>query len=695
MTINSISSFHLTDLNGVGDHTVKQLNKLGIFNIVDLLFYLPYKYTNKSHITTIQNLELGNKQVIEITIEHKETQNFRRKISTITGYDETGVITLKFFNTYGSFLKQFEVGKKYKFYGDIKHSSKGIELIHPEIIKEKDFIGIYKEKLFPAYHLTEGLNQKKLYQLIIQALDLLRLKTICFEDNFQKYIPSDFYTIEQALNILHCPSISEPIVKLENVQHNAHLRLIIEELSAFYLSILKLKNKNLTHQSYQLNNPLRDLESSFLKNLPFSLTRAQEKVVLEIKNDFKNNFPMKRLVQGDVGSGKTLVSALAALDIIQSGHQVALMAPTELLAEQHFHNFKEWFSPLNIQVGLLLGKHTPKKKKSILNELFNKKIQLVIGTHALFQGSVNYSSLALIIIDEQHRFGVAQRDALLKKGISGNIVPHQLVMTATPIPRTLALSAFKELDVSVIDELPPGRTPIETVVFSNNKRLDLIKKIRKMIQVESVQVYWVCTLIDDSETLEAESVEALFRSISSIMQDIRIDFIHSQMSSEKKIEVMNKFNQNEIKVLVSTTVIEVGVNVPNASIMVIENSERLGLSQIHQLRGRVGRGTKKSYCLLMYQEPISEISKKRLEVIRSSTDGFFIAEEDLKLRGPGEILGYKQTGDINMKIACLLRDANLLVKAQEIAKNIYQEDKKSAHIIMEKWSKYQSSNIKN
>ena len=434
--------------------------------------------------------------------------------------------------------------------------------------------------------------------------------------------------------------------------------------------------------------PLRaqsDLKQRFLAQLPFTPTHAQLRVTQEIEQDLQQNYPMMRLVQGDVGSGKTLVAALAALTAIDNGKQVALMAPTEILAEQHATNFRRWFELLGIQVGWLAGKVKGKQRIAELEKIKNGEVQMVVGTHALFQDEVEFHNLSLVIVDEQHRFGVHQRLMLREKGNQAGVYPHQLIMTATPIPRTLAMTVYADLDTSIIDELPPGRTPITTIAISEERRAEIIERVNVACTQEKRQAYWVCTLIDESEVLEAQAAEAVAEDLHKILPHLRIGLVHGRMKPSEKQAVMTQFKLAELDLLVATTVIEVGVDVPNASLMIIENAERLGLSQLHQLRGRVGRGSTASFCVLMYKPPLGKISQKRLQVMRDTQDGFVISEKDLEIRGPGEMLGTKQTGITEFKVANLMRDRKMLPTVQFYAKQLVQKYPQQADLLIRRW----------
>ena len=478
------------------------------------------------------------------------------------------------------------------------------------------------------------------------------------------------------------PDVS--LATLEEGKHPAQQRLIFEELLAYNLAMQKVRS------GIQENfaEPLcaqSDLKQRFLAQLPFTPTHAQLRVTQEIEQDLQQNYPMMRLVQGDVGSGKTLVAALAALTAIDNGKQVALMAPTEILAEQHATNFRRWFEPLGIDVGWLAGKVKGKQRFAELEKIKNGEVQMVVGTHALFQDEVEFHNLSLVIVDEQHRFGVHQRLMLREKGNQAGVYPHQLIMTATPIPRTLAMTVYADLDTSIIDELPPGRTPITTIAISEERRAEIIERVNVACTQEKRQAYWVCTLIDESEVLEAQAAEAVAEDLHKILPHLRIGLVHGRMKPSEKQAVMAQFKLAELDLLVATTVIEVGVDVPNASLMIIENAERLGLSQLHQLRGRVGRGSTASFCVLMYKPPLGKISQKRLQVMRDTQDGFVISEKDLEIRGPGEMLGTKQTGITEFKVANLMRDRKMLPTVQFYAKQLVQKYPQQADLLIRRW----------
>lgn len=570
-----------------------------------------------------------------------------------------------------------------KAFGEIKRGRYMAEIHHPEyqIIRNNQPLAL-AETLTPIYSTTEGLKQASLRKMTEQALAVLQNVQVA-ELLPEQYNPHQ-YSLKDALALLHRPPPSVSAEVLEKGEHPAQKRLIFEELLAHNLAMQQLR----LGVKQQYAEPLTyksDLKSRFLTSLPFEPTNAQKRVTEDIERDLAQPSPMMRLVQGDVGSGKTLVAALAALTAIDNGKQVALMAPTEILAEQHANNFANWLRPFGIEVGWLAGKVKGKARNAQLEAIKNGDVQMIIGTHALFQESVEFHDLALIIIDEQHRFGVHQRLTLREKGAKADHYPHQLIMTATPIPRTLAMTVYADLDTSIIDELPPGRTPIKTVVISEDRRPEIVQRVYQACKNEKRQAYWVCTLIDESEVLEAQAAAAIAEDLQRALPDLRIGLVHGRMKPQEKQEIMAEFKAANIDLLVATTVIEVGVDVPNASLMIIENSERLGLAQLHQLRGRVGRGATASHCVLMYKPPLGKISSKRLQVMRDSQDGFYIAEKDLEIRGTGEILGTKQTGSAEFKVANLMRDRKIIPLVQRYAKQIIVENPPLAEALIKRW----------
>ena len=590
---------------------------------------------------------------------------------------------LKFFNFNAGMKNSLATGVRVKAFGEIKRGRYMAEIHHPEyqIIRNNQPLAL-AETLTPIYSTTEGLKQASLRKMTEQALVVLQNVQVA-ELLPEQYNPHQ-YSLKDALALLHRPPPSVSAEVLEKGEHPAQKRLIFEELLAHNLAMQQLR----LGVKQQYAEPLSyktDLKQRFLESLPFQPTNAQKRVTEDIERDLAQPSPMMRLVQGDVGSGKTLVAALAALTAIDNGKQVALMAPTEILAEQHANNFANWLRPFGIEVGWLAGKVKGKARNAQLEAIKNGDVQMIIGTHALFQESVEFHDLALIIIDEQHRFGVHQRLTLREKGAKADYYPHQLIMTATPIPRTLAMTVYADLDTSIIDELPPGRTPIKTVVISEDRRPEIVQRVYQACKNEKRQAYWVCTLIDESEVLEAQAAAAIAEDLQLALPDLRIGLVHGRMKPQEKQEIMAEFKAANIDLLVATTVIEVGVDVPNASLMIIENSERLGLAQLHQLRGRVGRGATASHCVLMYKPPLGKISSKRLQVMRDSQDGFYIAEKDLEIRGTGEILGTKQTGSAEFKVANLMRDRKIIPLVQRYAKQIIVENPPLAEALIKRW----------
>lgn len=658
----------LTVLNGVGVKVAEKLAKIGLNSIADLLFHLPLHYQNRARIYPIAELQDGMQVSVQGTVLSCNVQMGKRRILKCKIADGSGSVTLNFFNFNASQKNSFSSGKLVRCFGEFKRGYQGFEVTHPDYSLDHQAEKTAPEQtLTPIYPTTEGLKQNSLRKLSEQALAFLQ------QNELQEILPTALLahpiSLTDALFYIHRPPIDASIEQLEAKTHPAQQRLIIEELIAQQLCMLSMRNSAQQHRAREVNK-VTHLQEQLLASLPFSLTAAQQRVSQEIEGDLHKAIPMMRLVQGDVGSGKTLVAALAALSAIEAGYQVALMAPTELLAEQHLVNFQKWFEPLNIRVGMLSGKMKVNEKRSQLENISLGLAQMVVGTHALFQESVSFKQLALIIVDEQHRFGVHQRLALREKGQLGEFAPHQLTMTATPIPRTLAMTAYADLNVSVIDELPPGRTAIQTVALADDRRDDIIQRVYHSCKNEGRQAYWVCTLIEESEALECQAAQDTANNLQLSLPDLRVGLVHGRMSALEKQYVMDHFKAGELDLLVATTVIEVGVDVPNASLMIIENPERLGLAQLHQLRGRVGRGSVASHCVLLYKNPLSKTAQRRLQILRESNDGFYIAEQDLLIRGPGEVLGTKQTGVAEFKIADLIRDQSLLVQTQHLAQEI-------------------------
>lgn len=678
-----LNTIALTELAGVGAKMAEKLHKIGLNNVQDVLFHLPLRYEDRTRIWPINRVAPGQFLTVQGEVSHCSIQFGKRKMLTVKIGDTTGSVTLKFFNFNAAMKNSFSQGKQVKAYGEIKGSQFGLEIIHPDyrLFSEPTELSV-EETLTPVYPTTDGLRQTTLRNLTDQALALLEKSAVT------ELLPAGLYdqqmTLAQALQLMHRPTADISLEQLDAGKHPAQKRLILEELLAQNLSMLALRSKGQQHQSWSFA-PQDTLKQQLLASLPFTPTGAQQRVVADIEADLAKSQPMMRLVQGDVGSGKTLVAALAALRAIEHGYQVALMAPTELLAEQHVANFSQWLNPMGIGVGWMAGKLKGKAREKELVRIANGDAKMVVGTHALFQDQVVFNNLALIIIDEQHRFGVHQRLDLREKGATNGCYPHQLVMTATPIPRTLAMTAYADMDTSVIDELPPGRTPIQTIALPDSRRPQIIERIRAACQQEGRQTYWVCTLIDESEVLEAQAASDTADELTRLLPELKVGLVHGRMKPKEKQAIMASFKAGEIDLLVATTVIEVGVDVPNASLMVIENPERLGLAQLHQLRGRVGRGEIASHCVLLYHAPLTKTAQKRLAVLRESSDGFVIAERDLEIRGPGELLGTKQTGIADFKVADLIRDQYLIPQVQKLARHIHDQYPDNAIAIIDRW----------
>lgn len=678
-----LNTVALTELAGVGAKMAEKLHKIGLNNVQDVLFHLPLRYEDRTRIWPINRVSPGQFLTVQGEVSHCSIQFGKRKMLTVKIGDTTGSVTLKFFNFNAAMKNSFSQGKQVKAYGEIKGSQFGLEIIHPDyrLFSEPTELSV-EETLTPVYPTTDGLRQTTLRNLTDQALALLEKSAVT------ELLPTGLYdqqmTLAQALQLMHRPTADISLEQLDAGKHPAQKRLILEELLAQNLSMLALRSKSQQHQSWSLT-PQDSLKQQLLASLPFTPTGAQQRVVADIEADLNQSQPMMRLVQGDVGSGKTLVAALAALRAIEHGYQVALMAPTELLAEQHALNFAQWLNPMGVKVGWMAGKLKGKAREKELLQIASGEAKMVVGTHALFQDQVVFNNLALIIIDEQHRFGVHQRLDLREKGATNGRYPHQLVMTATPIPRTLAMTAYADMDTSVIDELPPGRTPIQTVALPDSRRPQIIERIRAACQQEGRQTYWVCTLIDESEVLEAQAASDTADELTRLLPELKVGLVHGRMKPKEKQAIMASFKAGEIDLLVATTVIEVGVDVPNASLMVIENPERLGLAQLHQLRGRVGRGQIASHCVLLYHAPLTKTAQKRLAVLRESSDGFVIAQRDLEIRGPGELLGTKQTGIADFKVADLIRDQYLIPQVQKLARYIHDQYPDNASAIIDRW----------
>ena len=665
-------------LQGVGAAAATLLEKLHIFSTDDLLFHLPRDYEDRSTIIPMNQLVVGRSYLLEGEVRSVDFPPGKKKSLAALLQDDFGKVTLRFYHIYKGLTDRIKIGQRLRIFGEVRVGARGLELYHPEIQVIQQHTALPKTQLTAIYPSTEGLTQPKLREYVRQALQY-------HSDDLAELLPKKYsngYELKEALHYIHEPPTDANMLQLNQGSHPAQQRLIFEELVAHQVSLLT-RRAYIRQIAAPRFNSSKVLAKHLLDGLPFQMTNAQKRVSKEILHDLKQDQPMLRLVQGDVGAGKTLVAAVAACHALEADWQVALMAPTEILAEQHYLNFKRWFEPLGIQVAWLSGKQKGKARAQAEQQIKQGHAQLIVGTHALFQDNVEFSKLGLVIIDEQHRFGVDQRLALRNKG-TDQFTPHQLVMTATPIPRTLAMSAYGDLDTSIIDELPPGRTPIQTVTIPLDRREQVLQRIASNCR-EGKQAYWVCTLVEQSETLDAQAAEATYQEIKERFSDINIGLVHGKMKADEKQSVMQAFKDNQLQLLIATTVIEVGVDVPNASIMVIENAERLGLSQLHQLRGRVGRGATASFCALLYKTPLSQNGQERLSILRESNDGFVIAEKDLEIRGPGELLGTKQTGDMGFRVARLERDDHLLSQAHYVAAQILKDYPQHADGLLKRW----------
>ncbi|ELY2737843.1 ATP-dependent DNA helicase RecG [Cronobacter dublinensis] len=672
----------LSSLTGVGASQSAKLAKIGLHTVQDLLLHFPLRYEDRTHLYPINDLLPGIYATVEGEVLNCNITFGGRRMMTCQISDGTGILTMRFFNFNAAMKNSLSAGRRVLAYGEAKRGKYGAEMIHPEYRIQGDLsTPEMQETLTPVYPTTEGIRQATLRKLTDQALELL--DTCAIAELLPPELSQGLMSLPEALRTLHRPPPDMKLEDVESGQHPAQRRLILEELLAHNLSMLALRAGAQRYHAQALTAK-DSLKNQLLASLPFKPTGAQARVVAEVEHDMALDIPMMRLVQGDVGSGKTLVAALAALRAIANGKQVAMMAPTELLAEQHANNFRSWFAPLGIEVGWLAGKQKGKARQAQQEAIASGQVSMVVGTHAIFQEQVQFNGLALVIIDEQHRFGVHQRLALWEKGQQQGFHPHQLIMTATPIPRTLAMTAYADLDTSVIDELPPGRTPVTTVAIADTRRSEIIERVRSACQ-EGRQAYWVCTLIEESELLEAQAAEATWEELKTTLPDLNVGLVHGRMKAAEKQAVMQAFKQGEMHLLVATTVIEVGVDVPNASLMIIENPERLGLAQLHQLRGRVGRGAVASHCVLLYKSPVSKTAQLRLQVLRDSNDGFVIAQKDLEIRGPGELLGTRQTGNAEFKVADLLRDQAVIPQVQRIARHIHEQYPEHAQALIERW----------
>ncbi|MFP4155218.1 MAG: ATP-dependent DNA helicase RecG [Halothiobacillaceae bacterium] len=666
----------ITELKGVGPALGKRLARLGIETVQDLLLHLPFRYQDRGTARRLAEILPGEEALVEVTVVEARALYRGKARCVVAVTDGDRQATVWFFGQHGPGPGHFPAGRRLRLFGEFKQGAHGLDLAHPEVLTDASD----SEYLQPVYPTTEGLGQIVLRRLMRQALALQQAERLLSdrlpaEIRHQHALP----TLDEALTRLHMPARS---AGPPHADDPARRRLVLEELIAQHLA-LRMARRHLRHDPAPVLNGPGRLHDRLLESLPFAPTGAQERVLSEIRADLARPTPMLRLVQGDVGSGKTLVAAGAALTAIEAGHQVALMAPTALLAEQHARNLATWLEPLGVRTTLLSGLLAERERKMRNQALADGEIHLAVGTHALFQESVQFHRLGLVIVDEQHRFGVHQRLALTAKGPEGARA-HQLVMTATPIPRTLAMSAYADLDLSVIDELPPGRTPVTTVAINAARRDEIIARIAEVC-AEGRQAYWVCPLIEESEAIDAQAAESTAQSLAEQLPHLRIGLVHGRMKTAEKNEIMQRFKAHELDLLVATTVIEVGVDVPNASLMLIENAERLGLAQLHQLRGRVGRGATASHCVLLFEEPLGDRARARLALMRETQDGFRIAEEDLRLRGPGEVLGTRQTGPAQMRVADLARDGHLLEEAREASDRLLDQHPEQVEPLIRRW----------
>ena len=685
------SSFSLCQpvatLPNIGKKIAEKLGRLGIITIRDALFHLPYRYLDKTRITPICFLHNKQYAVVQGKVEFAQLRFSRQRSLICRINDGSGIIDLRFF--YFSKMQQQRLSQKgivLRCYGQVRSTGKSLEMSHPEYrcITPDNLLPV-EERLTAVYPSTDGLRQKTLQKIMKKILKILKNNQKQLLELLPEEIRKRFNLIDlqTALYYIHEPPADANLELLADGRHSSQQRLAFEELLAHHLSLQRSRERIRHNRARKLKNQGK-LCQHFLKQLPFELTTAQQKVVQEISKDIQKDIPMLRLLQGEVGSGKTVVAAMAALQALESGVQVAIMVPTELLAEQHYHTFKQWCSKLDIEILLLKGK-TSKSKRQLNAERLNTSMAIIaIGTHALFQKNIQFCNLGLVIIDEQHRFGVHQRLSLLDKGINNGFHPHQLIMTATPIPRTLAMTAYADLDLSIIDSLPPNRKIVRTSILSNERRDDIIQKIKNICDTGR-QVYWVCTLIEESDVLQCQTATDTYQQLIERLPTVQIGLIHGRMKNVEKEKIILNFRNNQIKLLVATTVIEVGVDVPNASLMIIENAERLGSFQLHQLRGRVGRGSAQSDCILMYQSPLGDLARSRFEIIRNTNDGFKIAEQDLQLRGPGEITGTRQTGLPSFRIANIVRDAHLLPNIKITSRILMEKYSNHVQPILTRW----------
>ena len=677
-----LGNLNISSLKGVGAKTLERLGKMGLHTIQELLFHLPARYEDRTSLVPLGSIRQGDHALVEGKVEVADVIAKGKRSLVCRISDGTGFLYLRFFHFTGEQLSRLKPGTLLRCYGEAREGYYGTEMVHPdyEYISDGE-PGRATQCLTPVYPSTEGLHQKTLRSMVSRALELCNENESLLREWLSDELLSTLALppLSDAVRLLHEPPVDAGLHGLELAQR----RLAFEELLAHHLSVSRFRE----HMRQQAAPVLRldeTVSRQFLDSLPFALTAAQNRVIHEIAEDLVTAKPMMRLVQGDVGSGKTVVAAWAALAALSSDYQVAFMAPTELLAEQHFRSFSQWLEPLGVQVAYLAGKHKGQIRRETLESIAEGRAGAVLGTHALFQEEVKFQRLGLVVIDEQHRFGVHQRLALREKGVHDGLFPHQLIMTATPIPRTLAMLGYADLDISVIDELPPGRSPVKTSVIPATRRHEVTARISDWVN-SGRQVYWVCTLIEESEAMECEAAANTAAALAEALPDVRVGLVHGRMKPGEKEDVMARFKSGSVNLLVATTVIEVGVDVPNAGLMVIENPERLGLAQIHQLRGRVGRGPGDSFCVLMYQPPLTPSAKERLGILRETSDGFVIAEKDLQLRGPGELLGIRQTGQVQFRVADFTRDGEMLDQVKSTAEALLKHHPEAVMPLLNRW----------
>jgi len=673
----------ITALRGVGEALAARLGVLGVEQVQDLLFVLPTRYEDRTRVQPIGSLLAGVRAVVEGEVQLTEVTFRRRRQLLCKIADGSGFLTLRFFYFSAQQQAGLARGTRIRCFGEVRRGPMGLEIVHPEYRRVFDHDNALEATLTPVYPTTEGVSQGRLRALVRQALT--ELDTAGVRD----WLPADVLAplglpaLREALRYVHNPPLDAELEELDAGRHPTQRRLAFEELLTHQIIMRRLRQTARVDAATALLDP-QGLARRFIAGLPYALTAAQQRALDEVREDLRRATPMMRLVQGDVGCGKTVVAAAAAAIAVGSGRQAALMAPTELLAEQHQRNLQAWFAPLGIDVVLVSGSQPARTRRSALEVVANGTARIVVGTHALFQEGLQFHDLSLVIVDEQHRFGVQQRLRLAEKGVTAAGHPHQLIMTATPIPRTLAMTAYADLDVSVIDELPPGRTPVKTVVLAEAKRDEVVARIAAACR-EGRQAYWVCPLIEESEELRYQAAEETAAVLAEALPQLTVGLVHGRMPSKQKDAAMLAFKAGKIQLLVATTVIEVGVDVPNATLMVIENAERMGLAQLHQLRGRVGRGAHDSSCVLLYRAPLGALSRARLNAIRETNDGFVIAQRDLELRGPGELLGTRQTGLARMRVADLVRDHDLLPRVQQAAELILAQHPDRIEPLTTRW----------